>query len=78
MNWHFLIKMCSVRPMKRRIAALPKVISWFSHSQFIQEIKLDDVSSQLPHEFLVLVYICGKSGWFLEFIRKQEVALPIQ
>lgn len=39
--------------------------------------KLDDGSFPLLHEFLVLVYICGKSGWFLEFVRKQEAALQI-
>jgi len=44
------------------MAAVLKVISWFSHSLFIQEIELDDGSFQLLYEFLVLVYLCGNSG----------------
>lgn len=67
--------MCPVRPIEQKIAVILKIISWFSHSLFIQETKLDDGSFQLLQEFLVLVYICGKSGWFLDCIRKQEAAL---
>lgn len=61
--------------MRQGKAALPQIICLFSHSLFIQDMKLDDGSFQLLHEFLALVYICGRSGWCLGFIRKQEAAL---